>query len=232
MASTAIAATGTTTGTAAAATAASAATVAASGATLNRSFGDFLSLLTTQLRNQDPLSPLDTNQFTSQLVQFAGVEQALMTNQHLDTLIGLEQGAQLAQLGAFLGRRIEAATDQLPLQEGSATLAYTATGGAEAVRILIRDANGRIVRDTTGPATAGRQVYSWDGRDNSGRRLADGAYAVSVSELRTGRDPQPLATTVIGLATGADGSGTAPQLALGAVRVPLGAVRAVLAPAG
>ncbi|MCC7427842.1 MAG: flagellar hook assembly protein FlgD [Alphaproteobacteria bacterium] len=202
----------------------------AAGARLSGTFGDFLTLLTTQLRNQDPLTPLDTNQFTSQLVQFAGVEQALATNQHLSTLIGLERGNQLAALGAFLGRRIEAETDRLPLMGGQAGFVYDGSGEAQSVRITIRDAAGRVVIDSQGAAGAGRQEFQWDGRDAAGRQLPDGAYSVGVTEIRANNATRSLPVRVIAAATGAVAAASSPELILGPVQVPLSAVRAVLAP--
>jgi len=92
---------------------------------LSSNFNTFLSLLMTQLKNQDPTSPLDTTQFTSPLVQFASVEQQINTNRSLGQLISLTQSGQVIQSSAMVGRRVEVASDQLALQNGSATVKFT-----------------------------------------------------------------------------------------------------------
>src|SRR5215470_11913841 len=76
------------------------------GSTLAGNFQTFLTLLTTQLQNQNPLDPLDTNQFTQQLVQFAGVEQQLKTNTELKSLIDIEKSAQATQALVYVGNTV------------------------------------------------------------------------------------------------------------------------------
>src|ERR1700737_2303740 len=91
------------------------------GATLAGNFQTFLTLLTTQLQNQNPLSPLDTNQFTQQLVQFAGVEQQLKTNDELTTLVSLQQTAQSTQPLGFVGKTAVVDGSTAALTNSSAT---------------------------------------------------------------------------------------------------------------
>ena len=125
--------------------AASAAGAAASGTTtgaqtsttslnsLSSNFGDFLGLLMTQLKNQDPTSPLDTNQFTSELVQFSSVEQQINTNTSLTQLIQLTQAGEVMQASAMTGKQVTVTSDHVPLQSGKATIQFTAPA-AEPVR--------------------------------------------------------------------------------------------------
>src|SRR4051812_14779616 len=93
-------------------------------------FNTFLTLLTTQLKNQDPTNAMDPNEMTQQLVQFAGVEQQLKTNTNLESLISVQQGAQLVGAAPLMGRVVEVESDQLSLQGGQATLRLPAAGEA------------------------------------------------------------------------------------------------------
>ena len=86
---------------------------------LSGNLDTFLKLLMTQLQNQDPTSPLDTAQFTSQLVQYSSVEQQIQTNTNLNSLLQLTQGNQVVQSASLLGKKAEVASDQLALQDGA-----------------------------------------------------------------------------------------------------------------
>src|SRR3974390_2835673 len=88
-------------------------------------FNEFLKLLTTQLQNQDPLSPMDTNQFTQQLVQFSSVEQQINMNTQLSTLISLQQTAQTAQAASFIGATVTVNGATAQLVNGRATWNYS-----------------------------------------------------------------------------------------------------------
>src|SRR3546814_13851877 len=95
-----------------------------SGASLAETFDTFLTLLTTQLQHQDPLNPMDTNEFTSQLVEFTGVEQAISTNQKLDALIGLQADMQLNDAVGYIDKLVGADGIILMLQDGDSTITY------------------------------------------------------------------------------------------------------------
>lgn len=189
-------------------------------------FQDFLKLLTTQLQNQDPTAPLDTNQFTQQLVQFAQVEQQLATNSHLERLINVQETTQLTALTPLIGRTVEAESSQVALQWGEARGAYTLRADATGVTITIRDASGRVVAQGPGEAKAGRQEFAWDGRDAAGNAWPDGAYTVTV-QAQYGTSLETVPTTVIGRITGAERSGGALMLSMGKLQIDTGAIRAV-----
>jgi len=189
-------------------------------------FQDFLKLLTTQLRNQDPTAPLDTNQFTQQLVMFAQVEQQLATNQSLERLLRLQETSQLTALAPLIGRTVEAQASSIVLQDGSARGSYTLRADATATMLTIRDGAGRIVAQSPGQTRAGRHEFAWDGRDASGRRLPDGVYAVRV-EASYGSTSEAAPTTVIGRITGAERSEGGLKLAIGRLAIDAAAVRSV-----
>ena len=141
----------------------------------------FLTLLVTQLQNQDPLEPLDANEFTSQLVQFASVEQQIYQNANLEKLLTAQQGDQTAALMAYLDKEVEAAGGRLPLQEGTARGAYLLPERARETTIEIRDAGGRLVNVLNGATAAGRHEFVWDGKGADGQQLPDGTYAFAVA---------------------------------------------------
>lgn len=141
----------------------------------------FLTMLTTQLQNQDPLSPMDSTQFTSQLVQFAGVEQQINANQNLERLVALQNVNRMSTALAYIGADVTAQTPYLPLQDGKAEFAYTLTKDAATLSVGIYNQAGKLVRSLDKPITgAGTHHVEWDGKDSAGNDLPDGAYEVRV----------------------------------------------------
>lgn len=163
---------------------------------LTSNFNTFLTMLTTQLKHQDPLSPMDSTQFTSQLVQYAGVEQQINTNTNLEKLLTFQQNTQTAQSVSYLGESVETAGDQLPVQSHSGTFSYTLPVAANSCDIQIKDSAGTVVYKTTGDMTAGRHDLAWNGVDSSGKTLDDGIYTVSViAKDKDGKSITPTMTT-------------------------------------
>ena len=153
----------------------------ASLAKLSGNYTQFLKLLTAQLQNQDPLKPMDTAQFTQQLVQFAGVEQSIATNKSLESLIALQTAGQNAQATSYIGRKVESIGDTQPLVDGKATYGYAFDGTPTDVQLFIKDKNGTVVFQTTGATGAGAQSFAWDGKDMNGLTAPAGDYTISVS---------------------------------------------------
>ena len=172
--------------TAAASAAAAAATPGPSGTTnvanqqIANNFQQFLQLLTTQLQNQNPLDPLDTNQFTQQLVQFAQVEQQINMNTSLTQLIALQQTAQMTQAIGLLGSTVTVDGSTAKLNGGSASWTFTPDKTGTAT-INIKDSSGQTVYSTSQTVSPGEQTFTWDGKNNSGAMQPDGKYTISVS---------------------------------------------------
>jgi flagellar basal-body rod modification protein FlgD len=196
---------------------------------LTSNYSDFLNLLTTQLQNQDPSSPMDSSQFTTELVQFSGVEQQINTNSNLSQLIALTQASNISQASSMLGSQVTATSTQLPLQNGSAKLSFTAPS-AEPVNIAVSNSSGETLYDATVNATSGANNWTWDGTDSSGATLPDGAYNVSVTN--TGADGTATAVpfTVTGTATSLDSASNNLTLNLGAVNIPFSSITSVNRP--
>lgn len=193
---------------------------------LSGNFSSFLSLLMTQLQNQDPTSPLDTNQFTSQLVQFAGVEQQINANTSLTQLIQLTQGSELMQASAMMGKQVAVQSDHMPLQNGSGALAFTAPAAEPAAIAIYNDA-GTKIRDALVSATKGQNAWTWDGTDNNGNSVPDGSYRVAVIGANTDGTTTALPFNVLGVATGVQKSGNAVQLQLGALTTDFTTIQSV-----
>lgn len=151
--------------------------------TLTKNIDTFLTLLTAQLRNQDPLEPLDTEKFTSQLVQFATVEQSIKTNSHLEALISLQSAQDRANAIGLVGREVSVSSDKAMLRAGSAHWVYVLPQQASAVALTIVDASGQAIARRAGPAEAGRHSFSWDGALGDGRRAPEGVYTLKVEAL-------------------------------------------------
>jgi flagellar basal-body rod modification protein FlgD len=149
-------------------------------ATLGTNFNTFLNMLTTQLKHQDPLSPMDSTQFTNQLVQFSSVEQQINANSNLEKLINLQQANQTSQSITYLGETVEISGSKLPLQDGSAAFSYTLPASASSCEVQIRNSSGVIVYKTNADTAAGRHDLAWDGTDSSGKAQEDGLYTLSV----------------------------------------------------
>lgn len=166
-----------------AATAAATPTPAASTSTtgLGSDFKTFLTLLTTQLKNQDPMSPLDTNQFTQQLVSFSQVEQAINANDKLANLVSLQSTNQTISALPLVGHTIEYADNQGALVNGQATFGYKLPSNATNANIVITDANGQVVYQTPAQTASGFHSFKWDGTTIDGSKAADGAYTFNVA---------------------------------------------------
>lgn len=212
-------------------TAGSAGSAKASSATgsaqtsLTNNYNDFLKLLMTQLQNQDPTSPMDTNQFTSQLVQYSSVEQQIATNTSLTQLIQLTQGGEVLQASSLVGKPVTVTSDRIALQGGKGGVQFDTTS-AEPVSIGIYADSGAKLRDAAVDSQAGHNTWTWDGKDNQGNTVADGAYRTVVSG-QTGGAAQTLPFTVSGTATGVQKSGNALQVQLGALKVDMSAVQSL-----
>ena len=194
---------------------------------LSGNFSDFLNMLMTQLQNQDPTSPLDTNQFTSELVQFSGVEQQINTNNSLTQLIQLTQAGEVMQSSAMAGKQVSATSTQIPLQNGSGSVNFTAPS-AGTVAVTVTNSSGQTVRTAVVSATKGQNTWTWNGESDSGTSLPDGAYGISVNAVNSDGSTSALTFSVTGTATGVTSSSTnGVQLELGAVTVPFSSITSV-----
>lgn len=191
---------------------------------LGSNFNAFLNLLMTQLQNQDPTQPLDTNQFTTELVQFTGVQQQVETNSSLSQLISLQQGNQELQAAGLVGHQVTVSAPEIALQSGTGEVQFTAPS-AGPVAIGIVAADGTPLRTVVVNAQQGSNTWTWNGQTDAGQQLPDGAYRVSVQAGSASGGAVPLPFSIVGTATGVASSGGTTTLDIGALAVPLSAVQ-------
>lgn len=143
----------------------------------------FLKLLTTQLKNQDPLQPTDTTQMTQQITQMTGVEQQLVTNDLLAALVGMNSGTGLSEGVSMIGKQVSAITDNSTLKNGKATFSWTQPGASTSLKVEIKNAAGKVVRTLVpDDQKSGDHTITWDGKDDAGAQLPDGGvYTIAVT---------------------------------------------------
>ena len=191
-------------------------TAAAAGLTgsqqLAGNFDTFLQLLTTQLQNQDPLDPLDTNQFTQQLVEFASVEQQVDMNTNMQTLISLQQTSEATSAMQFLGASVTLSGSSATLASGSpATWSLNSPSPATA-NVTITSSTGQTAYTGTVSLTAGTQTYSWNGQGNNGVTWPAGQYTLAINATGANGQTVSVTTQIQGTVSGVDLSQNPPQL--------------------
>jgi len=195
---------------------------------LNEDLNQFLNLLVTQLKNQDPLDPMDANQFTSQLVQFASVEQQIYSNGNLEKLVDLQQTSQVSFMVDYLGTTVEAAGKTFYLEDGTpARATYTLGDDAKEALITITDENGDVVYSATGEAGIGYHEFEWDGKDKNGIAQPEGLYSINVSALDWQDEPVNVYQTVYARITGAGADNGEVVLYSNDVAIPMSSILAV-----
>jgi len=148
---------------------------------LDETYNNFLLLLTKQLQNQDPLDPLDTAQFTEQLVSFSAVEQQINSNKSLEKLISLQSATNAFGAVGFLGNKVAIDSDRVSLKDSKASFQYEIDRNASAAMLRIVDASGNTVLVQEANRALGTYNVDWNGKDAFGNQLPDGEYQVSVS---------------------------------------------------
>lgn len=190
-------------------------------------FDTFLQLLTTQLQNQDPLDPLDTNQFTQQLVEFASVEQQVDMNTNMQTLISLQQTSEATSAMQFLGANVTLSGSSATLASGSpATWSLNSPSPATA-QITITGANGQVAYTGTTSLNAGTQTYSWNGQGNNGVTWPAGQYTLAVTATGASGQTVTVATQIQGTVSGVNLSQSPPQITVNGQSYPISAVQAI-----
>ena len=192
-------------------------------------FQEFLQLLTTQLKNQDPLSPLDTNQFTQQLVAFASVEQQLKTNSDLDKLVTLNKTSQATAALNFVGSQVTADGSTTQLKNGVAVWNITSPRPATA-SVSILDQNDSTVWTGQQALDTGAQSYSWNGRTSTGSIAADGLYTIRITAQDAAGQSVAVSTQYTGTVTGVDLSGSEPLLQVGSSYLTISQIRSIQRP--
>lgn len=198
---------------------------------LSDNYDTFLVLLTAQLQNQDPLAPMDSTQFTQQLVQFSQVEQQIRTNEQLEGLAGQYQAASAGAALSYLGKDAIIAADETYLagDPPTANWAYRMPEAATSMTIQVKDMQGRVVYETnTAARGAGEHLFTWDGKKTNGETAANGVYQISIeAENAAGTSLTPT-ISVRETIMGVDFSGSTPVVITPSGTRDLGTIRSVL----
>jgi flagellar basal-body rod modification protein FlgD len=178
-------------------------------------FQSFLQLLTTQLQNQNPLDPLDTNQFTQQLVEFAGVQQQLNTNDSLATLVSLQQTAQSTQALGFVGKTAVVTGGTAALSDSSAAWELNVPSDST-VTINIANSTGQTVFTNSYSVSKGdNQAFTWNGQGSDGTQYPDGNYTLTATGKDASGNNVAITTEIQGVVSSVDLTQSPPLLTIG-----------------
>ncbi len=196
-------------------------------AKLDNDLNQFLNLLVTQLKNQDPLDPMDANEFTSQLVQFASVEQQIYQNANLEKLLKVTETSQVGNMTDFIGTTIESSGSSFYLENGNAEVTYQFDTRPRTANISILNSSGLSVYTGDAELKTEKQSFTWDGKNNSGTVQPDGSYVAIVSATDGDGNIMNVTQTVFGRVTGAEAKDGVVSLYMNDVITPLDTVLGV-----
>ncbi|MCK7615754.1 flagellar hook assembly protein FlgD [Roseibium sediminicola] len=189
----------------------------------------FLTILTTQIQNQDPLDPLDSAEYTNQLVQYSNVEQSIKQNQNLEDIIATLQSSQSLSYVSYVGNEVTADASTTTLTGSQASWSYDITEEASG-SFEIRNSSGAVVYSGDIELDAGSGTFNWDGRTDSGQQAVDGLYTISFDMKDANSRPETVRTTVSGIVDRVDWSSGEAVLKVGDQDFPVSSVTAVSRP--
>ena len=188
-------------------------------------FSQFLTLLTTQLQNQDPMNPMDSTEFTNQLVQFSQVEQSINTNQKLDTMVNLQLASISSVALGYVGMDVMYGSADMNYDgQNNVRISYGLNEAAFTSKINVYDENGEIVYTADAPKSAGRNEMVWDGSHKGGGKVEPGTYTVKIEAANAKGEPLQTTTVVSGRVKGIESQDGVIYLLVGERAVPMGSV--------
>jgi flagellar basal-body rod modification protein FlgD len=186
-----------------------------------------MTLLTTQLQNQDPMNPTDTDTFTQEMISLSGVEQQLETNAILGTISTNMNTLTTSNGLGYIGKTVTATGDTTAMQSGTAQWSYTLDSAASDVTLSVADSDGNTVYTTTGDATSGTHSFTWDGTTTAGSAETSGDYTLTVAATTSAGAAVTTSTSLIGTVTGVDSSSGTTVLQVGDVDVEVADVTSI-----
>jgi len=204
-------------------------TTGADSTMIASNFTTFLTLLTTQLKNQNPLDPLDTNQFTQQLVQFAQVEQQMKSNDQLSTLVSLDKSAQNTTALAYVGSTVVVDGSTAALASGKANWNLNATKPSTAT-VTITDSTGQTAYTGTFAVNPGNQGFTWDGRGNNGALWPDGNYTLTATGVDANKQTVAISTQVQAVVDSVDLTQSPPVLSINGENYTMDKIKQIVRP--
>ncbi|WP_380874007.1 flagellar hook assembly protein [Sphingomonas sp. DBB INV C78] len=202
----------------------------AAKSTIGADFNMFLKLLTAQMQNQDPLDPMDTSEYTQQLVQYSQVEQSIQQTSTLEEIVARLASQDMAQASNFIGREARFDSPVAGLGSAPATWTYYADGTPTAITATIKDSSGKVVSETTiDPTSQGR--YEWDGKLADGSKAADGAYTLSLKAVDANGTVMPVTINSVATVKDVVTDGANVLLGVNGIRMPMSGLVAISAAA-
>lgn len=206
-------------------------TTSTASSRLNETMDSFLLMLTTQMQNQDPLNPMDSTEFTNQLVMFSGVEQQINTNTKLDSILSAQKTGQVQNALNYIGLSAEVVGDTVPFSGSDVDFVYSLPNEAKKVSISILDKAGNVVWSGTGDTQAGKHVLSWNGTTSSGTTAETGIYKITVGAVDALDETMDTTTYVSRLITGVENNDNGTFLLSGNDVIDINDIGAVTYPA-
>jgi flagellar basal-body rod modification protein FlgD len=200
---------------------------------LTNNFQSFLSLLTTQLKNQDPLSPMDSTQFTQQLTQMSGVQAQINGNALLQKVAD-NTGTGIATAVGLIGKDVKAVSDTADLKGGAAQWTYNLPADAANVQVEVTDSAGRALHAESEPAAnlkAGDHAFTWNGKDMTGSNAPDGTYTLKVTATDASGAAIATTTYVQGRVTAVEQSNGDTLITVNGSKVSWSSVKTITDPA-
>lgn len=196
-----------------------------SAASLAKDFDQFLQLLTTQLQNQDPLDPMDSTEFTNQLVQFSQVEQAINQNQKLDNLVSLQLGSISSVALGYVGMDVSYLSSEANFDGTTpVTVNYSLEKAAAVATINVYDESGTLVYHTDAPNDTGQNEFIWNGLSDGGPIVGEGTYTISVDAADADGQPINVSTAVSGRVRGIESQNGVVYVLVGERVVPVSSI--------
>jgi len=192
-------------------------------------FTTFLQLLTAQLKNQNPLSPLDTNQFTQQLVQFAQVEQQMKSNDQLATLVSTEKAAQSTTALAYVGATVVVDGSTSALGGSGATWSFNVSKPSTAT-ITIKDSTGQTAYTGSFSVNPGDQKFTWDGKGNDGKSWPAGNYTLTATAIDANKQSVAISTEVQATVDSVDLTQDPPVLSINGTDYTMDKIKRIVRP--
>jgi flagellar basal-body rod modification protein FlgD len=201
----------------------SASSAAASSSSSAMSSTSFLSLLVSELQNQDPLNATSTTDFVNQLSEYANFTEQQAINSSMSSLASAFSSLVTLNSVNYIGHNVVAKADTTTLSDGSATFGYSLSAAASKVSITIKDSSGNTVWTGSGTGDAGTNSFTWDGKDSSGKQLADGGkYTISITATDSAGNSVFNYSTITGTVTGIDTSTSTPTLTVNGASISAG----------
>jgi flagellar basal-body rod modification protein FlgD len=210
-----------------------AADLASGQSNIDTSYQTFLTLLTTQLQNQDPSSPMDPNTFTTELVQMTGVQQQLLSNQLLQQLVTASPSSGVSSAVNLIGKDVTATSSISNLTNGQASWTYNLPSTAATATVSVTNASGTVVFTGQAPSfAAGNAAFNWNGQDNNGVQQPDGVYTLSIAAADSSGGTITPTISVSGVAGSIQSAAGQTMVTIGNTAVPVSSITNVTSPSG